>query len=191
VDETPTGNAVFALASGAFDVTGTLTIDPVDPDEDNVVVGILDDSETSLSVELAPGDYNATLSAWVLTEVDGPTRTEAEPLDVDLVTVTPAPFAIATDADTPVSINFTIGTDPLVFVPETDGQALVSLSIIQDDGCVDACDVGEVCVSIDGGAATCEIECETPGVDEVTCGEFGVCIEGDEGSDLNICETLI
>jgi hypothetical protein len=190
VDETPTGNAVFALTNGDFDLTGTLLIDPVADGEDTVEVDILDDSETTLSVELAPGDYNASLIEWTLTEEGGVTRTALLPLDVDLVTVTPSPFEILALDDTAVSINFTIGTDPLVFLPETDGEALVSLLIVEDDGCVAECGEGTECVSISGGAGACLETCDTPGLESAECTGLADCIEGDEGSTVNICGVL-
>lgn len=189
VDETPTGNAVFALTNGDFALQGTLTIDPVAAG-DNIVETITDDSEPTVAVELAPGAYNATLTNWTLFEFLGPTRTSAAPEDVISVTVTPAPFTIVDDVNTAVSINFLLSdAEPVVFEPAVDQFALVTLSVTDDpDGCVETCAVGETCVSINDGAGTCEITCDNPGVDEETCGPGGNCVEGEE---LNICNFVI
>jgi hypothetical protein len=190
VDETPTGKAVFALTSGAFAVTGTLTIDPAAPGDD-IVETIVNDGAPTLVVELEPGDYTATLTAWTLFEGGGPIAVAGNDADnVELDGITPDPIVIAALTNTNATINFSINTVPLVFVPENDGTATFTLAIGGDNGCDDDCEAGEECVVVGAGAPACLETCAVVGPVAPDCDGGAACLAGDDGSNVNICGPL-
>jgi hypothetical protein len=190
VDETPTGNAVFALAADGyaigltfdiFNADDTPGVDPAVATPSSVIEDVV---TTELSVELPVGDYNPEMVAWSMT---GPgitgTATEANLTDnVAFVNFVTDPFAVTPGGDTGVSLEFTVGLETVVIA--LAGEAVFTANVTVSDACTPDCAGGDVCATVGGDDAECVQACN-PEDDACTGGEFCQATTG--GDVLGIC----
>ncbi len=181
LDETPTGKAAFALASGDYEIGVSIEIFAAgdDPQADEPVAtggSLIGNPEASFTISLPAGDdYQPALTEW---SISGPgitgTATDALSLNVEFEGFTPAAIDITTGDTTGVTMTFIVDTEPVV-ISFPPGGAVIAATVEIDDGCDPVCGGAQVCVT--GGPVaqpTCVTPCdfEDPGD---TC--VGQCIE--------------
>jgi len=199
VDVPQTGEAVFAITSGPFTVSGNISIalaaTPAVP-VDGGSFGGLAETDT-MSFGLDPATYVPTLPIWTLADDGTDIGSQGDSTDDvsfdGFIVGASAPsltatFDITSGTATPVSMAFTVGTVPVVF---TTPQGRVDFTLdVTANACGDCPTAGTVCATIDSDGPFCAKTCAAPGNNTEDCDAVGLsgrCLDS-ASSTTNICE---